>query len=267
MGKIKRLQRIFQSDGNAIITAFDHGINSGPMPGIKHLDEALKTVIDAGTDSVLVNIGMAKKYESLLGRVGVITRMDFPCTDYIHGSRDSELCVTVEEAIRAGADAVIFSGGPDSAMGDVSLERCMTRMIGTLRRECERYGMPLIAEVVPGGFNPPQEAINIDSLKLGARVAAEAGADALKMPYRPGYEEVIEGCEGLPVVVLGGAKTNSPEQFYANIEDAMKAGARGVAIGRNIWGNEHPDRVIRLLNDLVHENIELKEAMKRLTND
>lgn len=264
MGKLKRLQHIFQADGNAIITAFDHGVNSGPMPGITHLDQALKTVIDAGTDAVLVNIGMAKKYEALLGRTGVIIRCDFPCTDYIHGSRDSELCVTVEEAVRVGADAVIFNGGPDSAQGDVALERVMMRIIGTLRRECERYGMPLIHEVVPGGFNPPPEAITIESLKLGARVAAEAGADALKMPYRPGYEEVVDGCEGLPIVVLGGAKTNSQQQFFANIDGAMKAGAHGVAIGRNIWGHEHPDRVIKLLKGLVHEGTCLDTAMTRL---
>lgn len=266
MGKIKRLQHIFQADGNAIITAFDHGVNSGPMPGIRNLGDALKTVVDAGTDAVLVNIGMAKKYEALLGRTGVIVRTDFPCTDFIHGSRDSELCVTVEEAVKVGADAVIFNGGPDSAFGDVALERVMMRIIGTLRRECERYGMPLIAEVVPGGFNPPPEAINIDSLKLGARVAAEAGADALKMPYRPGYEEVVEGCEGVPIVVLGGAKTNSQETFFANIEDAMKCGAHGVAIGRNIWGHEHPDRVIRLLKGLVHEGTDLQTAMARLSD-
>lgn len=264
MGKLKRLAQIFQADGNAVITAFDHGVNSGPIPGITHLDQALKTVIDAGTDAVLMNIGMAKKYEALLGRTGVIIRCDFPCTDYVHGARDSELCVTVEEAVRVGADAVIFNGGPDAAQGDVALERTMMRIIGTLRRACERYGMPLIAEVVPGGFNPPPEALTIDSLKLGARVAVEAGADALKMPYRPGYEAVVDGCEGVPIVVLGGAKTNSQAQFFANIADAMGAGARGVAIGRNIWGHAHPDRVIKLLRGLVHEGVALETAMARL---
>ena len=140
----------------------------------------------------------------------------------------------------------------------------MIRIISTLRRECERYGMPLLAEMVPGGFNPPQEYISIDSLKLAARVAAEAGADFLKMPYRPGYEEVVQGCEGLPIVVLGGAKTNSQEQFFANIDDAMKCGARGVAIGRNIWGHEHPDRVIRLLKGLIHAGENLETALAHL---
>lgn len=264
MGKIKRLRRIFKEDGKAIVTAFDHGVNSGPMKGIEHMDKALKTVIDAGTDGVLVNLGIAKKYEEILAETGVIVRMDFPCTDYIQGSADSELFTTVEEAVKVGAEAVIFNGGPDSARGNVSLERSTYRIASTLRRDCERYGMPLIFEVVPGGFNPPAEAVNIDSLKLGARFAAEIGADALKMPYRPGYEAVVDGCEGLPILVLGGAKTNSEEEFFKNIFDAMKAGAKGVAIGRNIWGHEHPDRVISLLKGIIHENIDLEEAMKRL---
>lgn len=269
MGTIKRLNHIFRGDGKTIITAFDHGANSGPMPGIVRLGDALEQVIEAGTDAVLTTIGMARKYESILGRTGLIIRMDFPCTDYARGSHDSMLCVTVEEAVKVGADAVIFSGGPDPVGGDVSLERCMVNIMSTLRRECDRYGMPLIAEMFPGGWNPPAEAITIDSLKLSARVAAECGADMLKMPYRPGteghgYEEVVEGCEGLPIVVLGGAKTNSQEQFFANIDDALKCGAKGVAIGRNIWGHANPDRVINLLNGLIHEGEDLKTAMAHL---
>lgn len=264
MGTIKRMNHIFREDGNATITAFDHGVNSGPMRGIEHLDQALRTVIDAGTDAVILNIGMARKYEALLGRTGLIVRADFPCTDYARGAHDSILCVAVEEAVKAGADAVLFNGGPDISGEDIELERTMIRIISTLRRECERYGMPLLAEMVPGGFNPPQEYISIDSLKLAARVAAEAGADFLKMLYRPGYEEVVQGCEGLPIVVLGGAKTNSQEQFFANIDDAMKCGARGVAIGRNIWGHEHPDRVIRLLKGLIHAGENLETALAHL---
>lgn len=262
MGKIKRLANIFQEDGNAIVTAMDHGCNSGPMAGIESAAATLQKVIDAGTDGVLVNIGILKKYESILARTGVIVRCDFPCTDYITNSRDSELSVTVEEAVRAGADAVIFNGGPNPA-GDVSLERGFMKICGALRRECDIYGMPLIAEVVPGGFNAP-ECVNLESLKIGARIAAEWGADALKMAYRPGYEEVVDGCEGLPILVLGGAKTKSDYDFLANIEGAMKAGAHGVAIGRNIWGNAHPDRFIATLKGLVHEGLSLDEAYKRM---
>lgn len=264
MGKTKRLARIFQADGNAIITAMDHGANSGPMAGIEHFDQTLQKVIDAGTDGVLCTIGMAKKYEGILARTGNIVRVDFPCTDYISGSYDSVLTATVYEAVKAGAEAVIFNGGPEPARNDVSLERAFVTMIGILRRECEQYDMPLFAEVVPGGFNAPPEAINIDSLKLGARLAAEFGADALKMPYRPGFDAVVDGCEGLPIVILGGPKTNSQKEFFANVEDAMKCGAHGVAIGRNIWGAEDPAKFIACLNGLIHEGLSLDDSLARL---
>lgn len=263
MGKQKRLARIFREDGNTIITAFDHGSTSGPVPGIVDIDAPIKTVVDAGTDAVIVNIGVAKKCEKLLGRTGMIIRMDFPCTEYALDSHDSDLFLQVEDAVRVGADAVIFSGGPDVGGKDVSLERAMMKILSKLVRECERYGMPLIAEMYPGGWNPPADAINIKSLKLAARLAAEWGADMLKMPYRPGYEEVVQGT-WLPIVVLGGEKTNSVESFFRNIDDAKKAGARGVAIGRNIWGNEHPDRVIKLLNGLFHEGELIDKALQHL---
>lgn len=263
MGKAKRLARIFREDGNTIITAFDHGSTSGPVAGIEKIDAPLRQVIEAGTDAVIVNIGVAKKYETILGRTGLIVRMDFPCTEYAQEVHDSDVYLEVEEAVRVGADAVIFSSGPDVMGHNPSLERAMLKIITKLGRECERFGMPLVAEMYPGGWNPPAEAININSLKMAARFAAEWGADMLKMPYRPGYEEVIEGT-WLPVVVLGGAKTNSEEQFFKNIDDAMKAGAKGVAIGRNIWGHAHPDRVVKLLSGLIHEGQTLENAMARL---
>jgi hypothetical protein len=127
--------------------------------------------------------------------------------------------------------------------------------------ECDRYGIPFIAEMYPGGFNPPAEMINIDNLKLAARMAADLGADMLKMPYRPGYEAVVQGCYGLPIVVLGGAKTNSQEAFLENIEDAMRCGSKGVAIGRNVWGHKDPAAMVRALNAIVHENKDAKTAL------
>lgn len=263
MGKLRRMQRIFREDGNAIITALDHGSTSGPVPGVKDIDATVKQVVAAGTDAIICNIGVAKKCETLLRGAGLIIRMDFPCTEYARNSHDSALFQTVEDAVRVGADAVLFTGGPDVEGTDVGMERATMKALTTLERECARYGMPLIAEMYPGGWNPPPDAINIESLKLAARWAAEFGADALKMPYRPGYEEVVEGV-WVPVVVLGGAKTNSQEQFFQNIYDAKQAGAHGVAIGRNIWGHEHPDRVVKLLQAIFHEGKDLAAAMSCL---
>lgn len=265
VGKEKRMAKIFRNDGNAIITAFDHGGTDGPVPGIIDIDVPLRQVIEAGTDAVITNIGVAKKCGRMLADTGLILRVDYPCTKYAIDTHDSELCLQVEDAVRVGADAVIFSSGPDVGGKNNKLERALLKMLTVLERECHRYGMVLIAEMYPGGWNPPAGAINIESLTLSARLAAEWGADALKMPYRKGYEEVVKGT-WLPVVVLGGEKASSEREFFSQINDAMKAGANGVAIGRNIWGNKHPDRAVKLLKALIHEGKDFETAMACLND-
>ncbi|QGP91105.1 3-hydroxy-5-phosphonooxypentane-2,4-dione thiolase [Neomoorella glycerini] len=255
MGKYKRLQHILRPDGRTVIVAMDHGGTSGPIPGIIDPGATLAKVIAGGADAILTTVGVAKNFETALGPTGLIIRLDFPATDLVTGVYDCELFVEVEEAVRLGADAVILSAGPGK-----DVERKTLHNLARVARECERYGMPLIAEMYPGGFNGPPELMTIDNLKLAARIAAEWGADMVKIPYRPGFEAVTAGCY-IPIVVLGGVKTNNLEVFFTNIAEALQAGAKGVAIGRNIWGHPEPSRIVKVLNALVHENTDVVTAM------
>ena len=72
MAKERRMAKIFKGDGTAVITAFDHGGTDGPMPGIIDIDAPLQMVIDAGTDAVVTNIGVAKKCGRMLADTGLI---------------------------------------------------------------------------------------------------------------------------------------------------------------------------------------------------
>lgn len=258
MGKYKRLQHILRPDGRTVIVAMDHGGTSGPVPGIVDPGSTITKVIAGGADAILTTVGVAKNFATAIGSTGLIIRLDFPATDLVTGVYDCELFIEVEEAVRLGADAVILSAGPGK-----EVERKTLHNLARVARECERYGLPLIAEMYPGGFNGPAAMMTIANLKLAARLAAEWGADMVKMPYRPGFEAVTEGCY-IPIVVLGGAKTNSQTTFFTNIWDALRAGAQGVAIGRNIWGHAEPDRIVRVLNALVHENSDVATAMTYL---
>jgi len=255
MGKVRRLERIFHSDGNTTIVAMDHPATSGPVEGLIKPADTIKKMIDGGADAILATIGTAKNFEKELARAGLIVRLDFPSSDIVSGVYDCELMIEVEEAVKAGADAVIITAGPGK-----DIERKTFKNISIVARECEKYGMPFIAEMYPGGFNAPPEMINISTLKLSARMAAEFGADMIKMPYRPGFEEVVEGCY-LPIVVLGGAKTKSQDEFVASIWDAIRCGAKGVAIGRNIWGHSNPAGMLKALNSIVHDKSDVATAL------
>ncbi|MGI9952647.1 hypothetical protein V3F56_09835 [Moorellaceae bacterium AZ2] len=258
MGKYKRLQHILRPDGRTVIVAMDHGGTSGPLPGIIDPAATLAEVITGGADAILTTVGVASNFATVLGSTGLIIRLDFPATDLVSGVHDCELFIEVETAVRLGADAVIVSAGPGK-----DVERKTLRNLARVAQECERYGMPLIAEMYPGGFNGPSEMMTLENLKLAARIAAEWGADMVKMPYLPGFEAVTAACY-IPIVVLGGPKTDSQKEFFSNIHEAMAAGARGVAIGRNVWGHRHPARVVRVLTALVHENADVATAMAYL---
>lgn len=254
-GKYRRLQNVVRGDGKTTIVAFDHGATSGPMPGIEKPGATLARLLEGRPDAVLTTIGVAAHYRELLARTGLVIRLDFPATDLVPGPSDCQLLVTVEEAVMLGADAVILTAGPG-----VGVERTTMANFTAVGRKCQEYGMPFIAEMYPGGFNPDPGMITIETLKLAARMAAEWGADLLKMPYRPGYREVVEGTY-IPIVVLGGAKTDSEEEFLAGIKDAMDCGAAGCAIGRNIWGHRDPARMVEALHAIIHDGSDVSVAM------
>lgn len=257
-GKYRRLQNIVRGDGNTTIVAFDHGATSGPMAGIEQPGKTLEAILEGKPDAILTTIGVADHFKETLARTGLIIRLDFPATDLVPGPSDCQLLVEVEEAVKLGADAVILTAGPGAGV-----ERTTMANFTRVGRKCDEYGMPFIAEMYPGGFNPDPAMLTIDTLKLAARMAAEWGADFLKMPYRPGYREVVEGTY-IPIVVLGGAKTNSEEEFVGSIKDAVDAGAVGCAIGRNIWGHRNPAGMVRAMNAIIHEGADVKTAMEFL---
>ena len=62
---------------------------------------------------------------------------------------------------------------------------------------------------------------------------------------------VIESCPA-PVMVLGGAKLDSPEALYDMTRDALSAGAVGVVYGRNIWQADDPAKVGAAVRSIVH---------------
>lgn len=67
-----------------------------------------------------------------------------------------------------------------------------------------------------------------------------------------------------PVVILGGAKKVPERELLQEIRDALDAGASGVAMGRNIWGNEDPVRYAAAIAKLIHEDCSVDAALKEM---
>jgi fructose-bisphosphate aldolase/2-amino-3,7-dideoxy-D-threo-hept-6-ulosonate synthase len=107
------------------------------------------------------------------------------------------------------------------------------------------------------------------SIKIATRAGAELGADIIKTNYTGdmrSFERVVRGCP-VPIVIAGGPKMRSDEEFLKMIEEVMKAGARGVAIGRNIFQADDPVKTTKAISMIVHENTSAEDAIEFLRSE
>jgi DhnA family fructose-bisphosphate aldolase class Ia len=257
MSKTRRLNRILAPDGKALIVAMDHGAIQGPAAGIARPGETIRQAIAGGADAILCTFGVAREFAKELARVGVILRSDGGSS--VIGPRPSYSTglYTVEDALRLGADGVVTNAGPGHAD-----EMHQIEWLAELASECEAWGMVLVAEMVPGGFDSGPEFRTLENHKLAARFGSEYGADLLKTPYCDHFEQVVQSCF-TPIVVPGGSKM-STEQLLTMVYNAIQAGAAGCAVGRNLWGAENPVKMTAAVAAIVHGGATVAEALKVL---
>jgi DhnA family fructose-bisphosphate aldolase class Ia len=255
----RRLHHIFRPDGRALIVAFDHGLIDGPIRGLERPGETLAQIVAGGADAVLTSFGVAARFARELAPVGLILRLDGGGTKLGKIGPGAQFH-TVEAALRLGADAVVVSAFPGANHEEATL-----RTLAAVIDEAHAWGLPVMAEMQPGGFDAGPEFTTTENVALSARVAAELGADWVKAPYAPDFGRVVAACFA-PVVMLGGAKKNSERTMLENIKQAVEAGGAGVAIGRNIFQANDPGRMTAAVAAIVHGHASVDEAMAILFN-
>lgn len=244
VGKRIRLARIFGFDGRAVLIALDHGQFMGPLPGLVDMRSLLEAAVLGKADGVILNPGAAEQFvDTYAGRLSLILRVTGAMTYRAPKFDYHRQISTIEEAIALGADAVIAMGlvGGEGEPESLSL-------IARLAGECRRMGMPLIAEMVP---SDPTLTYSSELIRLAARVGAELGADVIKTYFTgaPYFKEIARCCP-VPILVAGGPKSESALNLA---EQAVAAGAAGVAFGRNVFEHENPYVQVRRLVEIVHK--------------
>ena len=255
----RRLSRIFRPDGRTLIVAIDHGLTDGPVPGLESIPQVLAAIVAGGADAVLASYGTAIRFEQALAPAGLILRMDGGNTP-IGSSAPAGQFYTVADALRLGADAVVVSAFPGTPQEENSL-RHMAATIG----EAHRWGMPVMGEMAPGGFDSGPEFHTTERTAIAARVAAELGADWLKLPYADDFERVVASCF-VPITILGGVKAGSERAVLETVYQAIQAGAAGAAMGRNIFQSKDPAAMTRAVAAIIHEGASVAAAQHLLAD-
>jgi fructose-bisphosphate aldolase/2-amino-3,7-dideoxy-D-threo-hept-6-ulosonate synthase len=251
VGKKLRLGRIFDTESNrTVIVAMDHGLFMGPVRGLENLSTIAKKAVDGGADALMVSPGMVKHVgNEVKGKAGLILRVDGGVTAHGADFFRTRKLASVEDALKLGADAIIAMGYVGTPTESDVLEN-----LGMFSRECEEFGVPLVAEMIPVQGERIKDPYDADVVGLAARIGAETGADVIKTHYTGSehtFREVVQGCP-LPIVVAGGPKMKSEEQLLKMVKGALNAGAVGVAFGRNIWQHRDPAGITRTIVEIVH---------------
>ncbi len=255
--RTRRLKHIFKPDGRAFIVAFDHGMIDGPAKGIEQPGNLLRQIAAGGADAILTTYGTAEKFAEEIEPLGLIMRLDGGGTK-LGKMGPGSLFWTVDDALRIGADAVGVSAFPGAPEEEDSL-RSLAMVVG----EAHAWGLPVMGEMVPGGFDSPDHMRTAESIAIASRVAAEIGVDWVKIPYAPEFERVTSTCY-VPAVILGGAKKGSEREMLDKIRAGLDAGAKGVAIGRNIFQADNPEAMVAAIAALIHADVSVDAALKIL---
>jgi fructose-bisphosphate aldolase/2-amino-3,7-dideoxy-D-threo-hept-6-ulosonate synthase len=255
-GKRARLTRI-GTDGQYVIVPMDHGITMGAVKGLKDIESTIDAVTRGGADAVLTQRGIADRVHPNTNDAGYIAHLN-GSTTIGPDENDKRTTGTVEDAIRAGADAVSFHINVGS-----TYEREQIEELSALTSEADRYGLPVLAMAYARGPEIDSEADDYNqAVGHAVRLAEELGSDVVKTGYTgdaESFQHVVESTS-LPVVIAGGAK-GTDEETLDMVRGAMDAGAAGVSMGRSIFQHDEPEKIARAVAAVVHDDASAVDAL------
>jgi fructose-bisphosphate aldolase/2-amino-3,7-dideoxy-D-threo-hept-6-ulosonate synthase len=234
----------------------DHGITLGAVQGLKDIESTIHGIARGGADAVLTQKGIAPRVHPNKGDAGYIVHVN-ASTTIGPDSNDKRRTGTVEDAIRAGADAVSFHINVGS-----DYEPDQITDLSELTSEAERFGLPVLAMAYARG--PGVDSTDPEALGHAVRLGEELGADVVKTGYSgdaESFEHVVESTR-LPVVIAGGSKGTDRETL-SMVRGAMDGGAAGVSMGRSIFQHEDPEAITRAVSAVIHDDAGAEEALER----
>jgi len=257
----RRMNQIFRENGKTLIVAMDHAALFGMMGGLESPGEVIRQVRSGGADAILTTYGVSKQFVEEIGDMGLVLRVDGGLSALAKERGPLHLVYQVQDALRLGADAVGAMGMPGSRF-----ESQMLPYLSELIGQCEEWNMPVMAEMLPGGFENPAELWTPENIGHACRIGAELGVDFIKTAYSgdvDSFRSIVEQVY-VPIVVLGGSKSGEPRELLENVHGAMQAGASGVACGRNIYQYEEPEKMVRAVAAIIHSDAAVDDALDLL---
>ena len=254
-GLKNRISKIINPlDNRALMLAVDHGYFLGPTEKLENPEKTIKPIMRY-CDSLMLTRGVQRTSVDAAYPIPIVLRVSGGSSIIGEDLSNEQITTSIKEAIRLNASAVamsIFVGSKYEHQTIVNL--------GKLVNEAEEYGMPVLAVTAVG----KDMGKDVRYLSLACRIAAEQGAHIVKTYYCENFEKVVESCP-VPIIIAGGKKL--PEKDALELTyNAIKDGAVGVDMGRNIWQSDNPVPMIKAVRSIVHGNNTIDQSYELFKN-
>lgn len=244
-----RLSNIFQPEtGKTVMLAIDHGYFLGPTEGLERVDLTIVPLLPYA-DTLMCTRGILRSTIPPTFTKGVVLRSSGG-PSILKELSNEEIAVDIEDAIRLNVAALavqVFIGGEHETRSVHNMTRLVD--IGN------RYGIPVLGVTAVG----KEMVRDAKYMRLATRICAELGASYIKTYYvADGFDTVTASCP-VPIVIAGGKKL--PELDALKMaHNALRQGAAGVDMGRNIFQADAPAAMIQAVRKVVHENATPEDA-------
>lgn len=271
-----RFNRLFNPDSRRCLSvAVDHGLfgETSFLTGIEDMPSVVATLASAGPDAIQLTPGQAPLLQSRPGKDKPALALRADVANVYGTPLDAPLFSrqfpdAVEQAVRLDAACVVANLLQLPRRPEIR-ERCIEAIMA-LRRDCTRYGMPLMVEPLVMRENAESGAYmvdgNPDKIVALVRQARELGADLIKADPTDdltAYHRVVQAAGDAPVLVRGGGRV-ADDELLIRTEALLAQGAAGVVYGRNIIQHTDPAAMIRALLAILHEGASAQHALDLL---
>lgn len=263
-GREIRTRRLF-GHGRAVIIAMDHGLFDGPILGMENLP-ATGERINPDVDGVLVAPGMLRHCHSVFAgshRPLAVVRLNWNsvyCFHWNYRQARSVEAYAVEDAMREGMDIALVS--LTLATGSEERDASNVEVFACVLTRCHALGIPVIGEYFPTGHTDMTPQQLHENVRIGSRIVAELGADAIKTFNTCDFRAVTSTCP-VPVLGLGAEKLPTQKEALELAAGEVAAGAGGVVFGRNAIQVENPFAFQAALCDVVRLGTPVAEAIRK----
>lgn len=254
VGKTIRLNR-FVKEGKMFLVPVDDSFISGPEGGLSNMRSLLSCINNSEATGIMLTYG------SYIRNFDVVQSK--PCILNVSGStmRSNHThkvkIQNVLTALKSGFSGVTYHINLSS-----KYEGEMIKEAAEVGIACQELSMPYMVICYPRTELENGEDNNYTASDIGeytklvkhcVRVAVELGADIIKTHYTgtvDSFKEVIEAAEGVPVLISGASMVDV-DALKAKVSGAMKAGATGACIGRNVFNSSEPQDRISTIASLI----------------